>query len=67
MPAITLSSVDLPEPLRPTSTTISPRAIVTDTSRSTTRSASPSRYDLPIFRSSTAGGNGHDLIASMRP
>src|SRR6266850_3538745 len=70
MPAITLSSVDLPEPLRPTSTMISPRAIVTDTSRSTTRSASPSRYDLLTFRSSRAGGvmPAHSTLASaLRP
>ena len=55
MPAITLSRVDFPEPLRPTSTAISPLAMVTDTSRSTTRSISASRYDLLTFRSSTAG------------
>src|SRR5438445_976651 len=70
MPAITLSSVDLPEPLRPTSTTLSPRAIVTDTSRSTTRSASPSRYDLLTFRSSRAGGGmpAHStLVGALRP
>src|ERR671923_2238497 len=55
IPAMTLRSVDFPEPLRPTITAISPLASVTDTSRSTTRSVSPSRYDLLTLRSSRAG------------
>ena len=43
MPAIRLSSVDFPDPLRPTSTAISPGSIATETSLSTARSESPSR------------------------
>jgi hypothetical protein len=39
---IRLCSVDLPEPLRPTSTAISPGVMATETSRRTIRSESPS-------------------------
>ena len=43
MPLIRLRSVDFPDPLRPTSTAISPCPIAASTSRKTTRSLSPSR------------------------